>query len=325
MAAVAKWVESAEGYSLRYRDRCFAVIQEKALGYYQAYRANGNLWGASDDLEKLQTEIQVEGTITPRFSINWLPTFRCQLVCSYCVARALPIHTHGRERRPEEWIDLLNSCPHFHDRLSISGREPTQYAALGEVLRETEWPITIDTNGERNPSEYLSKVDVAERLNAFNLSLHFHPRHERVKPLLSVMDWITERAPEAQRVLTIVISQREMPDEIDLAREIAEAHGFTLSVATFDERYLFHDVPKKPCEKQRIIKCSGGHDAVTLAPDGTCFRCVGHIYERISIGNIFESGWDLLTETPTPCERQVCSMCDLVYKEFADGRVLYGA
>jgi hypothetical protein len=214
---------------------------------------------------------------------------------------------------PDVWVELFNQVPRSISFLAASGREATCYPGLTWVLEDspyTHW--SIDTNLMRDPQKWLTEA-LVDRMRHINVSLHFHPKHERAEQFWQHMSWLADQVPTGSINMQIVISQRELPEEVELAREMAADIDESINVCalTFDQRYMFREI--EPVRPGSVSACNGGNKLIVLMPDGTMYRCIGHAYfGRHSMGNVVKSGWEILNEEALPCHHLLCTTCDTV-------------
>jgi len=234
-----------------------------------------------------------------------MPTFRCQLKCGHCVGRALPIVSHGTERSPQEWIAALKDCPREVKPIVPTGREPTLYEGLSEVLGALQWPVKIETNLLTPLDSWLTE-DVEPLVVHVHASLHHHPQHKVAARFWSNVETLRARLhPEGTIAVHMCVTQREIADEVETARMMAKERGVGFKAGGMDEAFMFREV--RP-DRGPATTCTAGQEIVVLAPDGAMFRCVGHTYfNQCCLGNIFEDGWGLLLEEPLPCDVTPCA------------------
>ena len=255
--------------------------------------------------------------------IIWMPTFRCNLRCSYCMARSLPLDKHGEEVAPERWIEMFNSPDVEIGIMAISGGEPTMYPGLREILDATTFRYSIDTNMMSHPRQWLVLDDdgVASRLYAANMSLHFHPQTAMAEKVFERMRWVTERVP-AKSFLgsAYVMTQKDPPDEYDMVSYAMseKAPGVKSVRVTFGDVFMFRTI--QPRWDGRAEWCESGQKHCVIFPDGTVYRCLGHSYFGLyPMGNLFVDGWDVLLDNPEACDYLLCSTCDKSSREIVDG------
>ena len=256
--------------------------------------------------------------------IIWMPTFRCNLRCSYCMARNLPLDKHGEEVAPERWIEMFNSPDVEIGHISISGGEPTCYQGLSQVLEGASFRYGIDTNMMSHPSKWLvlNSAGVCERLTMANMSLHFHPQAAMAEKVFERMRWVTERVQAGRVTLgsTYVVTQKDPPGEFPLFCEMLaeKAPGVTAVRGNFGDVYMFRTlVPKW---EGTAISCDAGENSCVVLPDGAVYRCLGHAYFSINqIGNLFRDGWSALMDGSPRCDHLLCTGCDKAKRQIVDG------
>ena len=262
-------------------------------------------------------------------SIVWIPTFRCPLVCAFCAARAMPVVTHGtrnphfkredftaelkaNELSPQQWIDAFRAWTRPVKQIAVTGGEPSVYHGLGEVLAAVDWPICIDTNLRIDPAVWCLP-EVRPRVKAVNAGLQFDPRHEESVQYWERLRWLRETLPEAQIVCVHVFLWRDLPEQWDVARKMAEDIGAEFRPTTFDDHHLYRE--RVPIRPGYIEECDGGYRFVVIMPDGAMYRCIGHgYYTQDCLGNVTREGWSALAERPYRCDTILCTICDMCAK-----------
>ena len=241
--------------------------------------------------------------------ISWSPTFSCNLICSYCAARQYPARTHGNTLPAERWLELFQSCPATIDLVAISGREPSCYRGLAEVLQGTQFRFSIDTNLRNDPSAFVSDIDPI-RLHAFNCGLHFHPDHPEAAIYWKHLEWLRDHTPDTCRVsCQFVTLWRDEATVLDRVRERCAEAKISLDILTFDDTFLYSE--KQPLQSGSVASCNGGKNFVVMFPDSSIYRCYGHAYSKIDcLGKLSEAGWQILHRDPQPCGELYCTMCD---------------
>lgn len=246
-------------------------------------------------------------------SIAWMPTFRCNLKCPYCIARMLP-GDHGTERRPDEWIEFFHSFGKIH-RLTLSGGEVSLYQGLGEVLRTIDVNrIHIDTNLVVSPETWLVP-EILDKLVGVHPGLHFHPDHERAKTFWEHLQIIRDKIRvDADVNVVYPVTAKQNPDDVKrFTAKMTELFPGRMHTTAFpislDFRYMYRDI----CPKRgmKISSCSAGHMSICILPDGSAYRCLGQLYHGLGyMGNVFEGGKGILLTGPEPCEDVLCTLCD---------------
>jgi len=237
-----------------------------------------------------------------------MPTFRCQLRCSYCVGRTLPMVTHGTEREPEEWIEALAACPREVFSMTASGGEATLYDGLPAILESVDWPIRLETNLMRSPKEWLTP-GVASHFDYCSTSLHFHALQKQAAIFWKNLDLLLELGPDTLRVLVkTLVTQRDRAEDIDIIRQMAAERGLPFKAGNFCDTFLWRE--KFPLREPEPW-CSAGYGCVYLMPDGTAYRCCGQAYyAREALGNVMDDSWDVLLSEPGPCDVALCTACN---------------
>lgn len=242
-------------------------------------------------------------------NISILPTLRCNLCCSYCGARGLPVETHGRERKPQEWAACFAACPHDIEQVTISGGEPSLYP-LAELFALTSWRFALDSNMQRHPETWCS-ASIDPRVVTIQGSLQFRPQHSLADVYFTHMAWLRETLPDAWLTGSYIPLWRDPDVDGDVAlftRRLTDI-GIKARIGTFDATYLFPDRP--PQKTGRVEWCTCGTEYAIIMPDGGAFRCLGHAhFDRQYLGNLIDDGWGVLHAEPQPCEELICSACD---------------
>ena len=264
--------------------------------------------------------------------VIWMPTFRCNLNCTYCAARRLPQVTHGfwdkhrskfgeelrdgrtEELPPDEWIRIFSECPYPIRQVAITGGEPSVYRSLPKVLAATEWDFTIDSNLRLHPRTWL-KPDWYDRCKVVNAGLQFDPAHEEVKGYWKHLEWLRDELPEASIVCTCVVLWRDLENRWDLAKKMAADIGVDFLALTFDDSFLFNEVePLFPGPGSREW-CDAGYKGGVILPDTAMYRCIGHTNYTVDLlGHLDTEGWGILLDTPEACDTLICTICDQWHK-----------
>jgi len=249
----------------------------------------------------------MDGTNERRLNLIWLPTFRCNLSCAYCAARALPTVTHGNELPASTWIDIFDACPNNIEQVAITGGEPSVYHGLDRVISAGKWQICIDSNLRIHPEKWLVP-DAYARVRAVNAGLQFDADHPEVASYWEHIAWLRETLPDAQIVCANVHLWRELPERWERAKERSLEIGVEYRPQTFDATYLWKEhYPQTPGRRE---SCSSGYSSVVVLPDGAVYRCIGHAYFKVGLLGNLRNGWDCLLDAPAPCETLFCTACD---------------
>lgn len=245
----------------------------------------------------------------------WMPTWRCNLACTYCGARQYPHGNHAQpELTPEEWIEAFNSWPERWGQVSVTGGEYSVYKGFADVLSATDFPFTLDTNLRTDATKYL-RPEWLDRLMGVYTSLQFDPEHELGRAYFAHLRALRASLPDRVDVnCRYMPLWRDLPERVEIVKQrVAEIRRVWLSIGCFDHSFLFKGI--LPEQEGRCPSCSGGHDFVVLCPDGAAFRCLGHLYAEYEyLGNVREGLAAILHSAPQPCERLICTACDNVTK-----------
>jgi len=236
--------------------------------------------------------------------LNWWPTFKCNLRCAYCAARALPFARYGEERSGAEWLEVFAQWPQL-DKLMSSGREATCYGDLSLVMDAVDWPLMLETNLEIHPKEWMTD-SIAERLVKMRTTLHRHVEHRLATAYWEKIQWLRETVPKTVVYATTLVTQQTDPKDVEtFKRRSTDAGAHLVKINYVNEAFLWRDYISY---QGSVGQCVAGSDGVVLLPDGTAFRCTGHAYYGINpLGNVFEVGADVLLAAPAPCTFANCS------------------
>lgn len=236
--------------------------------------------------------------------IIWFPTYKCNLECPYCAARCMPLDSDGKEHSASQWIDVFSNNP-FSKALPmvISGREPSCYAGLTEVLHNLSFRYRFETNLEIHPEKWTTRK-ILKQSYFFKCTYH-HPVSDTEK-LASYFDkirWLKDHGCKMQCNMTR--HQYYVKGDFEKFKKIASSIGIE-NVHLGTMMYYFMLREYFPYTGYRKL-CSRGKDSVTIAPNGTIYRCVGHAYWGIKpLGNVFNDGWSVVLDEPASCKLSCC-------------------
>ena len=267
--------------------------------------------------------------------IIMVPTWRCNLSCTYCdytpegdaVECFSKRHEFGDALSAETWLkELARFAPY---KLEFTGGEPTAYAGfvdlVGGVGNSNCWSITSNTL----LTKVIEKIDFTHCAD-WTASYHYHNDDVFVNNCLYILDKIRHNhaVPRVTMVLTpdnkdMLLDKVEMfaanklPVNVhpmlkegfswDDHREIYES---VKAICTSPMRAFIDDIPDHFAGDHNET-CSAGRNYFMLLPDGRVWRCYSVILDETLAGTS-PFIWDY---KPTdgecnidcmfPCDRQV--------------------
>ena len=230
--------------------------------------------------------------------IIFVPTWRCQLKCSYCdyrIDKDGKLHAFdkikniGRELEWFEWVQYLDRFEPL--LLEMTGGEPTMYKDLNKLLLHlsgfSRWAITSNTLNR----DAIKKLP-AYNCHAWTASYHYHSDDDFMTNLFIL------RGKGIMPRVTIVIT----PENYNVAKEkikMFQVEGYGVNIhpvlkQDFDwaehrdvwdgikgladgaQTMIVGDISDK-WMPERHEMCSAGGDYFCLMPDGQVLRCYSQI------------------------------------------------
>lgn len=234
--------------------------------------------------------------------IIFIPTWRCQLKCSYCdyefkegaincFGRTIPV---GKEKDYTDWLYALNKFSPF--LLEMTGGEPTLYKDLPKLLSnlpgKCKWAVTSNTLAD--VSDY-----PANNCLCWTASYHYHS-DEKFKENCYILK---------NKGIPLKITMVATPDNIDLLkRKIKEFKHFLIHIHpllkqdvnwdNYPEQWKQMQKLNRPGKVKvidkirpawnvsRFEKCNAGGYYFLLFPDGKVYRCYSAILEQDNLGDV---------------------------------------
>lgn len=266
--------------------------------------------------------------------ITWVPTWLCNLKCSYCDYRAKAIRENGsvtgyemkcfgetwrfgRQLNWLEWIAYLSRFRPYH--LELTGGEPLMYPHLAELLAhvaaDSSWAITSNTLGE---------VRLFEPGNCkfWTASYHYTQHDKFVKNVT----FLRQRGfpirvtlvltPENEKTCFEAIRDFRKNDVMVNLHPVLkqgfswERHPELLARARAAHDGVWvvfvDDVPKE-WKPRQYSNCKAGGDYFALMPDGTVLRCYSALLWHGKVGHISDYQ---PTKLFAPCSKPCVFHCD---------------
>lgn len=273
--------------------------------------------------------------IRQKTEIIFVPTWQCNLSCSYCDYRTKAIRDDdgavtGYELKAFDqtwhfdqelswpaWLVMLNRFRPYH--LELTGGEPTIYRHLADLLAhipcDSSWAVTSNT---------LTDVRLFEPANCkfWTASYHYRKRDRFLKN----MDWLKRRGFPCRVTLVMTPGNADhmfdvMKDfrSLDLMVNIHPVLKEDFSWADHQDLLkkaralhdgvwvnLVEDVPKE-FKPRSYSSCNAGGKYFALMPDGTVLRCYSALLWQGKAGHISDYEPSALIR---PCNQKCLFHCD---------------
>lgn len=235
----------------------------------------------------------------------WIATWKCSLVCPYCINYLSGITREQSAGLPEpvdceRWVETWNRySPRI---LMISGGEPFLIPNMVDVIEGIHSTIYVNTNLTQDMSEFLGRI--APRHN-LTLIASYHPTQQH-DMFFNNAETIRKRG---HRITVTFITY---PRQLHLHNQIraeCRARGLRLKTETcldltnplpytieqartakaLSPSCRHHYINEVPTD--RVIMCSGGHNYICVAPNGDTFPCTSKatcVSQTDTLGNILE-------------------------------------
>lgn len=248
--------------------------------------------------------------------IIFIPTWRCQLNCSYCdygyidlaktngyTLQAFDKQVEiGRELYWVEWLEYLDRFEGSGYLLEMTGGEPTCYKDLPKLLRHighnSKWAITSNTLN----SDIIKEMPLHNCL-AWTASYHFHSDKEFERNLFNI-----KRRGIMPRV-TIVFTPWNYEEAFKKIKHFAQNFGVNIhpmlkqgfsweksgymrvwreaeQLARDIDSVQFINSISDEWKPERYDVCSAGRDYFCVMPDGQVRRCYSHLLAEKVEGHI---------------------------------------
>jgi len=267
-------------------------------------------------------------------TIIFVPTWRCNLSCSYCDYRTQEIKgdgdvsgyrmqcfgeewEFGKEISWPAWLVYLNRFRPYH--LELTGGEPTMYGQLADLLAhipcDSSWAITSNT---------LNDVRLFEPQNCkfWTASYHYKKREQFLKN----MDWLKRRGfacrvtmvmtPEnADHMFSVMRDFRKLDIMVNVHPVLKQGFSWAEHKELLAQARALHDgvwvnlveeVPKE-YKPRKYAGCNAGGKYFALMPDGTVLRCYSALLWRGREGHI---GSYEPSARIRPCNQKCLFHCD---------------
>ena len=262
-------------------------------------------------------------------TIIFVPTWMCNLRCSYCDYRTKKIDTgyelkafsetwhFGPEISWPGWLVYLNRFRPYH--LELTGGEPTIYPHLEDLLAhipcDSTWAITSNT---------LNNVRLFEPKNCISWTASYH-YHDRGK-FLDNIQWLKQRGfplrctlvmtPENHdHMMSVIHDFRKADVQVNVHPVLKPGFSWDKYPELITEMRALHDgvwvnfidaIPKQ-WDGDYYEKCDAGGKYFSVMPDGSVIRCYSAILWHGVMGHIsdFEPNSQM-----RPCNKPCRFPCD---------------
>jgi len=270
-------------------------------------------------------------------TIIFVPTWKCNLNCSYCDYHTEPVNDEGYIMRcfdkkwkfgPEltakEWLRHLSKLAPFH--LEFTGGEPTVYSDFKELVANLPsgctWAVTSNTLTVK-----VREIDLS-RCKAWTASWHERKKDLFLENVRFLKDYGIVR-------ITIVVTPDNFQQAVDDILYFAgverigvnvhpvlsmgfswEKHSEMLAkIKALDQGGLIKYIEEVPLEwnPQHYAWCDAGSKYFALMPDGTVLRCYSALLWYGIIGHV--SDFNPVYEIKK-CDQDCVFHCDNKAKRF---------
>jgi len=225
--------------------------------------------------------------------------------CAACAARAYPVAGNGTELPVDVWRAALAECPLHVRRAVASGMEPTMYRDLAALLDGVpdSAPVAVESNMIIDPQTWVTD-EIIPRLQKVRATLHHYALSAQAERFWKHVDWLSDNVPGISIDVGHQAYENSDPASMERVCQESEARGLRVDKHGVCDVFLWRE--RMPY-RGLVRGCDAGQSRVTIAPDGTAYRCQGQAAFGLQpLGNI-RDGWDWLLDAPADCECAVCS------------------
>lgn len=228
------------------------------------------------------------------------PGWQCHNNCSYCWVRATvntrPELYHAKPRPAEDWIAAINRDK--PDLVDIAGGEPLLTGYIPELIAGCpETRFGLSTNGLEQ--DEISRLCAVHPPNLIAINVSYHPdaalRWQGYRTVWQMA--VTMFRAHGYNVASSIV---DYEDAVERAVDVLKWLGvmnIPYSISPYEESKGL-GILGQP------LKCKGGINHLTVAPDGTTWPCLTGLrspdYERYILGNWLDGTIDLRLK-PEPC------------------------
>lgn len=266
--------------------------------------------------------------------IIFIPTWHCNLACSYCdyttksnntdgyiLEGFHKVRTIGRELSPEEWLKYLDKFRPY--LLEMTGGEPTKYLQLPELLKSLPEDCKWATTSNTLLTEQIEKLPSYNCLS-WTASYHYHSDDKFIANLM----FLRKRGILAR--VTLVLTPQNADTCFSKIEQFVNL-GFGVNIhpvlkqgfswakdmdiwnkaqSMISKAVCFvSDIPFE-WKPERYFSCKAGDGYFCVLPDGQVLRCYSEIFTDNNRGHISDykmpSGLrECNIDCMFPCDRQV--------------------
>ena len=271
----------------------------------------------------------------------FVPTFKCNLNCSYCDYRwreeedkSITVDcfeqtwNFAKELRWLEWIAMLARFrPYF---LELTGGEPLMYRDLPELLahlpcgnpQNKSWAITSNTLN----TDVLKAIE-PDNCKFWTASYHYHSRTQ----FLDNIEWLKLRGFPVR--VTLVLTPDNLDKVVSVIDEFRRISIMTNVHILCKKDFSWEDSQEKrevlkaaealhdgvwinvvsgiarTWAERRFSSCEAGRDFFALRPNGYLLRCWSDIVSKRVLGHVLT--YKIPPEGLRPCDQACLFPCDL--------------
>lgn len=255
-------------------------------------------------------------------------TDKCHLFCPYCITmhHRSPFGKENRRHlKPQEWIEGLNRLELSQDvPVTLQGGEPFLYRGIWQILEKLNHKVDILTALppylKKEQFLNLKALEWNKRIAPYpTIRVSYHKGQNDYKELI-------ERIAELQEILSIGLYYFEHP--LNNENEIIELKRYAkrFNVESRSKEFLgeyngkmygTYLYPDAAVGKRKGIKALCKNTVVSIAPDGTIYRCHSDLYfnrKEGALGNILDDTFEFSEDSQYCGNYGLCSECDVKIK-----------
>lgn len=269
----------------------------------------------------------------PKYSIVFLPTFRCNFRCRYCTVirdEFYKVFPKKEEKSWNEWVDILNKFSPAH--IEVSGGEPFVYKDINKLINNLdpknrifltsnfsaplEEILKINNNvgmtisyhkGQINDDDLKDKVALL-REKGYIMNATFVPYPKSVDQIPEARRFVEEELRIPFSIIPFLDPEYEYtPEELEKEKSLIESYG----------------IYKYDVENRRKKLCRAGMKNFIILPNGDAYTCFEGFYavhsrtysgirekkEKFYMGNLFDNSFEL-RKSRMVCTLPCAQVCD---------------
>jgi len=224
-------------------------------------------------------------------------TWRCQNSCSYCwltpSVRTRPEMMTAEERGLDDWVNAIRRDS--VDLVEIAGGEPLLVDWMLEmILACPDTRFALSTNGRALPA--LERVVRAHPRNLIAINLSCHPETPGGQRQFTAAARLMAMA--GARFHTNIVDAPGIPEQAAWARALLDELNMPYEISPYER------VEDLGTKRNIGLRCRGGIDHLTIAPNGDAWPCLTTIrspyWRETCLGNWLD-GPVTLENKPEPC------------------------